>query len=103
MWIIFLLKQGRGKMRKRGTFGVLLHSKHFKMFSKSRRQLDSYTPGVNDQLFSTELSRTSHCVCGFLSPWGRERKLALGLPALGKKTEFSRPMLSNKNQWQVKN
>lgn len=44
MWIIFLLKYIREEMRKESTFGVLLHSKHFKMFSKSRMQLYLYTP-----------------------------------------------------------
>lgn len=39
MWIVFLLKYIREKMRKKSMLGVLLHSKHFKMFSKSRRQL----------------------------------------------------------------
>lgn len=41
MWIIFLLKYICEKMKK-GTFGVLLHSKYFKTFSKSRMQLSSH-------------------------------------------------------------
>lgn len=77
-------KIGTSKNEKRGTFGVLLCSKYFKMFSKSRRQLYSYIPGVNDQLFSTELSRIPHCVCGFSLPWGREKETCPVTTCLGR-------------------
>lgn len=66
MWIIFLLKYICEKMQKRSTFGILLHTKHFKMFSKSRMQLYLFTPSINGQWFSTALGRHAHCVCCFL-------------------------------------
>lgn len=79
MWIVFLLKYIREKMRKKSMLGVLLHSKHFKMLSKSRRQLYSYTHRINGQWFSEELSRSPHCVrCSLFALGEREQNLPGG-------------------------
>ena len=86
MWIVFLLKYICEKMQKESTFGVLLRTKHFKMFSKSGTQLYLYTPNINGQWFSSELGRHAHCVCCSLFAL-RENETCpvVAIPALGNK------------------